>query len=122
MRSFWELESVGISSEDEDIDPVFSTFRENLCKVDRRYETGLIWKTNMKDNLLNNEKLARIRLQQTSRKLDHNPAVKKMFDAALEEMLVLNIIEEVPSEEVASSSSEEPVYYMPCRPPFVSPL
>ena len=113
VRSFWELESIGIAAEEESVDPVLASFQEDLQMVDGRYQTALIWKPGMKQNLLNNEKLARVRLAQTSKRLSHDPTVNDMFDKALDEMLSLNIIEEIPAVE---EKVPGPVYYMPCRP------
>lgn len=113
VKSFWSLESVGILPEEsESVDPVFSSFQEKLRKVDDRYETELIWKPGAKARLLDNEKIARIRQSQTSRKLEHDPLVQGMFNDALFEMEATGVIEEVPADEV----SEGPVYYMPSRP------
>ena len=113
VRSFWELESVGILPDEEDKDPLLTKFQDNLQKSDGRYETSLLWKPGMEKHLLNNERLAKIRLEQTSKRLSRDPVVKDMFDEALEEMLVSDVIEEVPPDELHISC---PVYYMPCRP------
>ena len=111
IHAFWELESIGIpSSCDEKLrDPVLQKFQENLRMVDDRYEVALPWKPGTQDRLLNNEKLARVRLQQLGKKLNRDPGLKDRYDAAIREMWDNAVIEQVPESEQHISGS---VFYM----------
>ena len=115
IHAFWELESIGIpSSFDEKLrDPVLEKFQENLGMVDDRYEVALPWKPGTQDRLLNNEKLARVRLQQLGKKLNRDPGLKDRYDSAIREMWDNAVIEQVPESEQYISG---PVFYMPHRP------
>ena len=59
MRSFWELESLGI--EEVSVDPVYDRFASTLQVKDGRYEVSLPWHE-YHENLLNNYHLSRRRL------------------------------------------------------------
>ena len=66
-----------------------------------------------KRKLLNNERLARKRLESLSNRLDRDPVLKDRYNQALGEFETNNMIEEVPSHEV---SSPNPTFYMPHHP------
>ena len=78
VRSFWELESVGIVSEDLEsaVDPVLQEFENSVDFVDGRYEVKLPWRRGASSRLQNNEKLAAIRLQNLNRRLTHEPELQ----------------------------------------------
>ena len=115
IHAFWELESIGTpSSCDENIrDPMLEKFQENLTMVDDRHEVALPWKPGTQHRLLNNEKLARVRLHQLGKKLNRDPGLKDRYDAAIREMWDYAVIGQVPESEQHISS---PVFYMPHRP------
>ena len=69
LRSFWDLESIGIDGKDSVVDPVLENFQQNLQYVEGKYEVGLPWKSSMRDKLLNNERLARVRLAHLNKNL-----------------------------------------------------
>lgn len=62
---------------------------------------------------MNNEGIARKRLQGLERKLDKDPELQKQYSNVFTGYEQEGIIEEVPSSEVVSS---QPTYYMPHRP------
>nr|XP_027223346.1 uncharacterized protein LOC113815482 [Penaeus vannamei] len=119
LREFWDLESVGISQKEAvpspfTSDPVLKQFCENVKFDEGRYEVGLPWKSDdCKKNLMNNEGIARKRLQGLERKLDKDPELQKQYSNVFTDYEQEGIIEEVPSSEVVSS---QPTYYMPHRP------
>ena len=115
LRHFWDLESIGISDKEVSVfDPVLDEFHKNVRFYDKRYEVALPWKKGLESKrLLNNEKLARIRLETLSRKLEKDPVLEEQYNKALQEMEQNGVIEEVPTDEMASMY---PIYYMPHRP------
>ena len=114
VKDFYEIENIGVVDEPER--DMLTTFREGLSVDEEgRYSTNLVWKPNMKEKLLDNEKIARRRQAQTSRKLARNPAVRKLYDDALSELEKAGVIEEVPEEELKNPVGDT-VYYMPGRP------
>nr|XP_027223343.1 uncharacterized protein LOC113815478 [Penaeus vannamei] len=119
LREFWDLESVGITQKEAvpspfTSDPVLKQFCENVKFDEGRYEVGLPWKSDdCKKNLMNNEGIARKRLQGLGRKLDKDPELQKQYSNVFTDYEQEGIIEEVPSSEVVSS---QPTYYMPHRP------
>ena len=88
INAFWELKSIGIPSPcyEKLRDPVLEKFQENLRMVDDRYEVTLPWKPGTQDKLHNNEKLARVRLQQLGKRLNRDPGLKDRYDATIREM------------------------------------
>ena len=119
LRNFWELETIGIGSEEgsADIahgDPVLRKFNNTVEFKEGRYEVSLPWKENLKpDQLLNNEKLAQQRLKSLSRKLARDPELEHRYNEALSQMEESRIIQEVPPAE---KNGDHIVYYMPHRP------
>ena len=115
VHAFWNLESVGICDDKgcDDADYVLTQFQQDILKVHGRYEVALPWKPGARQRLLNNEKLARRRLENLGRRLDRDPPHKVRYNAAIKDMAETGIVEEVPVDEVACSG---PVFYMPHRP------
>jgi len=119
LREFWDLESVGITQKEAvpspfTSDPVLKQFCGNVKFDEGRYEVSLPWKSDdCKKNLMNNEGIARKRLQGLGRKLDKDPELQKQYSNVFTDYEQEGIIEEVPSSEVVSS---QPTYYMPHRP------
>lgn len=117
VRRFWELDSIGVSSNHciAPQDKVLEEFNKTVQYKDGRYEVALPWKKGEKvAELLNNKKEAQIRLQGLSRKLDKDPFLKSCYNNALSEMEVNGVIEEVPASEIDPDPS--PVFYLPHRP------
>ena len=115
VRSFWELESVGIVSEDLEsaVDPVLQEFENSVDFVDGRYEVKLPWRRGASSRLQNNEKLAAIRLQNLNRRLTHEPELQVKYDSVIQNMWSSGIVEEVLPHE---QKVDRPIFYMPHRP------
>lgn len=87
-------------------------FEKNIKFENGRYEVALPWKQDP-SRLLNNEKLAKIRLNNLTRRFSKDPELQRRYDCALSEMETSGIIEEVKPEEL---SVPYPVFYLPHRP------
>ena len=76
LRNFWDLESVGICSDDSrEVDPVLAELQEKVSFSEGRYMATLPWKSKaVRPKLLNNEKLARSRLSHVTGRLSKAPA------------------------------------------------
>lgn len=117
LRSFWELDSIGIREEESvDCHPSLEQFQKTVSFQDNRYEVSLPWKSNFvsgKVKLCDNYYNARVRMSSLNRKLDRDPALRDKYDSVFESMEQSSIIEEVPKEEVNSGF---PIFYLPHRP------
>ena len=115
VRSFWELESVGIVSEDLEsaVDPVLQEFENSVDFVDGGYEVKLPWRRGASSRLQNNKKLAAIRLQNLNRRLTHEPELQVKYDSVIQDMWSSGIVEEVLLHE---QKVDRPIFYMPHRP------
>ena len=81
LRSFWELESIGITCEDgsSGTSDILATFNESVRFKDGRYEVSLPWKENAA-KLVSNEAAARARLFSLQRRLDKSPSLKDQYN------------------------------------------
>ena len=61
-----------------------TTFVQNMCSVDERYEVGLSWKDNAQE-LQSNYKSAELRLHFLSRKLNKDSELKTWYNEVLQE-------------------------------------
>ncbi|KAJ8051014.1 hypothetical protein HOLleu_04422 [Holothuria leucospilota] len=79
-----------------------------------RYTVSLPWKLNFdRSKLLNNEPLARKRLECQSRKLSKDPELEQRYNEVIAEMQASGVVEEVPANEL---NTPNPTFYMPHRP------
>ena len=106
LRSFWELESIGIKAEEGRPEEQYS-FEPDF--VDGRYEVGLPWKC--KDSLMNNVLIAKARLDRLMNKLDKDPELKLRYHEVLRSMEEDGII-----EEVSENYEAYPIFYLPHHP------
>ena len=116
LHSFWDLDTIGITSDDVVVDPVLRKFNETISYSDQdgRYEVSLPWKEDSGPHkLVNNEQLARSRLDSLSRRLGKDPVLRDRYDSAFREMESTNIICEVPPKEKVVPF---PIYYLPHHP------
>ena len=116
LRQFWELDAIGISPLDEDVetDPVLKEFESSVSFRDGRYEVKLPWKQELEQQqirLENNRKAAEVSLCSLDRKLEKDPQLQSDYNRTLEELEAEGIITEVSDEHVNC-----PVFYLPHRP------
>ncbi len=114
LSNFWDLETIGIIPERETPinDPLLDEFQDNLRFREGRYEVGLPWKEKS-GKLLNNEKLARKRLDSLTIKLERDPSLASRYREVFTQLEEEGIVEEVPPQEIVSIF---PTYYLPHRP------
>lgn len=111
VRSFWELESMGIS---ESIDECFQLnttiqrFEKTIRFLNGRYEVALPWKDGF--DLSDNKQVATTRLRRLLCRLSKNEVLLKMYDKTREylESGHAEVVETPPS-------NPENLYYMPPR-------
>ena len=121
LRSFWDLETIGIGPEEDSVEnnPVLCQFEETVEFNDEsgRYKVRLPWKRNVQDvELVNGEQVAAQRLDSLNKKLDRDPDLRERYDQALGEMESNGVIEEIPAAEQGETAVSHPVFYLPHRP------
>ena len=106
MRSFWELESLGILDENESL---YEKFKSNISFNGERYEVILPWQdraTKMPDNYM----LSHSRLNGLMRRLRKRQKIIEDYDNAIKEQLAKGIVQIVNEPHNASG---EHVHYLP---------
>lgn len=98
LRSFWELESLGI--EEVSNDPVCDRFTSTLQVRNGRYEVSLPWR-DYHDDLPDNYDLSRRRLHGLLKRLQQNPAVLREYDSIICDQFEKGIVEPVGDSELA---------------------
>ena len=106
LRSFWDLESLGIH---EESNPVLNYFSKNVQMKDKRYEVSLPWGEHH-DPLPDNLELCRKRLFGLLRRLKQNPEKMQEYDAIIRDQIVKGIVEKV---DKLKEGSPELVHYLP---------
>ena len=114
LRRFWELDEIGVRERDETIHPCVSRFQDTVDFRNGRYVVALPWKKNRPD-LLDNKTIAEGRLKSLQKKLERDVPLKESYHQAIKQMKDLDIIEEVPHDEVINPP-ENKTYYLPHRP------
>lgn len=114
LRSFWDLESIGINPLESCVDnSTLKHFNETIQFKDGRYEVALPWKQGpYVPELMDNERTARARLSSLSRRLNRDPNLRSSYDQVLEEMERQGMITEVNTGELVPY----PVFYLPHHP------
>ena len=76
----WEIESIGISSMDDESDEDFlQKFKQNVS-FKERYEVKLPWKSNdHKSKIVDNFSQAEVRLRSLEKKLKKDPQLKQQY-------------------------------------------
>ena len=105
LRSFWELESLGIHEVETTLYDKFST---NVTFQDGRYRVSLPWKE-FHEPLPDNYDLSHHRMKGLLHRLSQNSAVLKEYDRTIQDQLKNGIIEPVRLGEPCSN----PVHYLP---------
>lgn len=107
LKSFWELESLGIK---QDESSVYEEFTKNIEFMNGRYEVSLPWKP-LQKKLPSNFTLAKKSLEGLLNRLNYNPDVKKEYHAVIQDQLRQGIIEEVTEDPRANIDGK--VHYLP---------
>lgn len=105
LRSFWELESLGICEPDKS---VFEDFESSIQFKEGRYEVSLSWKESHAP-LPTNYKLSLKRLHGLLRQLRHDPAILKQYDATIWDQIKKGIVQVV---ENPGGKSKEKLHYL----------
>ena len=106
LRSFWELESLGIQSPKSD--PVSEQFRSTIQMKGGRYEVSLPWRE-CREPLADNFALSRRRLHSLIRRLRREPTVLREYDAIIHDQRDRGIVEAV--QDTDDNSVE--AHYLP---------
>lgn len=107
MRSFWELESLGIQPELTN-DDVSDRFTSSVQLKGGRYEVSLPWRE-CHDPLPTNYDLSRSRLTGLIRRLRRSPEILKEYDSIIRGQLGQGIVEVVNDDATAPGM----VHYLP---------
>ena len=105
LRSFWDLESLGIRQPEE---TMYDEFANAITFQDGRYEVSLPWK-DFHEPLPDNYQLSYNRLQGLLHRLKQTPSILQKYDDIIKDQLKKGIIE--PVAETAPSSSR--LHYLP---------
>ena len=110
LKSFWELESLGIYDTQYYKEPV--SFLDGVTFVQGRYEVGLPW-IRSKSDIPDHFNLCYNRLRYLQRRLIKQPEILKEYQNTIDEQLRYNIIEPVSN---SIESSDTFIHYMPHHP------
>ena len=91
LRSFWELESLGICEEEKTL---YDEFASNIVFQDGRYQVSLPWKE-FHEPLADNYLLSVRRLRGLLQRLKRDPELLKEYDHTIREQLTKGVIEPV---------------------------
>ena len=105
LRSFWELESLGIHEEEKKL---YDEFASNIAFQDGRYKVSLPQKE-FHEPLADNYLLSVKRLRGLLQRLRHDPTILKEYNRMIQEQLAKGIIETVSPGEKTTSR----VHYLP---------
>ena len=88
VKSFWDLESIGVGEKESVIDPVLERFEQNIGYNMKtgRYKVNIAWKENP-PVLANTFRLANTRLLGLEKRLERKAQLKTGYDGALQEMV-----------------------------------
>ncbi|XP_075536007.1 uncharacterized protein LOC142571494 [Dermacentor variabilis] len=114
LRSFWELEHLGIVNDTQltaKEDSVLRAFEETITQKNGRYQVALPWKENASD-LTDNTSIASHRLHSLTAKLLRHEETVLDYDQAIRNYLQAGHAEE--ANELGESPLG-PIYYMPHR-------
>lgn len=105
LKSFWELESLGIKGEEKTL---YDEFTSRVLFREGRYKVSLPWKE-FHDPLPDNYSLSVNQLRGLLHRLRHDPNILKEYDHAIKDQLSQGIIEAIPQDE----SSIIRTHYLP---------
>ena len=104
LRSFWELESLGIHEHKT----LYEEFTSQVTFQDGCYKVSLPWKE-LHEPLSDNYQLSVNRLNSLLRRLCHTPDILRQYDSTIQEQLSQGIIEPVPPDGKTTNL----VHYLP---------
>ena len=118
MKSLWDLEGVGIRSEEVKVSehPLLTRFREEVSLVDGRYEVSLPW---MSGRVLHcsNFRASERRYLHLEKKLKNDPMLCEGYREVFRSYVTENIVEVVPENELLlENSADTRIFYLPHRP------
>ena len=105
LKSFWELESLGIQGSEKTL---YEEFSQSVELRDGRYEVSLPWKDNH-NPLPDNFQLSLTRVRGLIRRLQQMPSILQEYDHIIREQLKRGIVEAVTN----SSATGGQVHYLP---------
>jgi len=104
LRSFWELESLGIHEQKT----LYDEFTKQVGFQEGRYKVSLPWK-DLHEPLSDNYQLSVNRLNGLLRRLRRTPEILKQYDSTIQDQLSRGIIEPVQPHEKTTNL----VHYLP---------
>ncbi|XP_077553123.1 uncharacterized protein LOC144167838 [Haemaphysalis longicornis] len=113
LRSFWELESVGVTDALDDDPPgehVRRNFEASITQSNGRYEVALPWKADVR--LADNKQVALNRMENVRKKLSKNKGLLEEYDQAIRFYQNSGIAERV-DDEGSDEGAAKVLYYMP---------
>ena len=108
LRSFWELESLGIKKTDKS---VYEEFSEKIRLVEGRYEVSLPWKETHAP-LPDNRLLSSRRLEGLLRRLRENSAILREYDSIIRDQIEKKIVEVITEPDTRTDLGHK-VHYLP---------
>nr|XP_042897354.1 uncharacterized protein LOC122269252 [Parasteatoda tepidariorum] len=111
ISRFWELESIGINDENENIDEneALKNFNDTVSFKNKRYEVTLPWKRNWQE-LDDNFNIAKKRLDSLIKRMNRDNSLYLEYCETLKIYLREGIIERVLDH---SKPNDKPVFYLP---------
>lgn len=113
LLAFWELESLGITSEKsespEDVEAL-QQFEETSIFKDGRYQVEVPWRQDH-PALQDNYRITKKRLESLKRKLKRDVTLYSRYNEVVEDYLQQGMAENVPREHTSPPSSQ--TYYLP---------
>ncbi len=109
LKSFWELESFGISPHSDTDPSVHEKFEGSVCFVDGRYQVELPWKKSHPP-LADCYNLCLKRLRGLIRRLQQDPDVLREYDSTIKDQIQRGIVEPV---EESSGDLCDKIHYLP---------
>ncbi|XP_048745808.2 uncharacterized protein LOC125658566 [Ostrea edulis] len=115
LERFWKLETLGISTEenDESMDAKIKHYQENnIYFRDNKYYAILPWK-NEYPELPTNENIAKKRTANVVKRLTREPKMLEIYGDIIRDQESRGFVEKVPTEEI---STKKQIHYIPHHP------
>ena len=118
VKTWWRTESFGCkhdsdewrSKEDE---LILESLEKTTCKVDGRYQVGLIWK-DLNTNLPENRAVAGRRLHLLEKRLESDPELNAKYRQTIDDDLQKGYINKLSEQELSQANPH--VWYLPHHP------